>query len=155
MKASNASSAQCRSSKTRTSGRCAATPSTKRRQAVNDSSRSDEVTVPSDSHCLRFDHLAERPVGDALPIGKRTALPPEDELGPVVDPTPKLSGEPRLADAGLPGDRQQLGRGIPQRARVRGLQQCEVVVSTDQRRLDDGLDVHAEAPAWCSRVPEL
>jgi hypothetical protein len=49
---------------------------------------------------LRLDNLAERPVGDAFPVGERAPLPPEDDFRLVVDPAPELRRQTRLADTG-------------------------------------------------------
>ena len=52
------------------------------------------------------DHLAQRPVGDTLAVGRRAALVPVVELrtGEPVKVLLELPDQPALADAGLPGD---------------------------------------------------
>jgi hypothetical protein len=51
---------------------------------------------------LRLCHLRERPVGEAVAVGKRPTLPPVEELGVVVDDALKLQHEAALPIPGTP-----------------------------------------------------
>src|SRR5262249_1665767 len=82
----------------------------------------------------RLDHLGQRPVGDALAVGQRTA----DEHRRAFEPFEELSREPALPDAGIAVDREQVGATVSAGARVGVLEQLELGFSSDQRRRDCG-----------------
>ena len=85
--------------------------------------------------CLRLDHLGERPEADALAVGKRAALAPEDELGVLLaafDRGHQLTDEAALPDAGDADERDELGRFLKSRARERALQQLELAFAADE-----------------------
>ena len=64
--------------------------------------------------------LGERPERDTVAVGQAPALVPEDRLGQAVDVLAELPAQPRLADAGRPGDQHQ-PRAAPFGARVQQL----------------------------------
>src|SRR5439155_4369101 len=78
--------------------------------------------------------LAERPERDPLAVGEAAPLAPSHLLWPALDEAPELADEPRLADAGLADDRDELDRALPERAGKRALEHCEVLVAPDERR---------------------
>ena len=79
-----------------------------------------------------LDHLGERPVRDALAVGKRSST----DDGRALERFEELVGEPRLAHAGLAVDREEMCAPVPDRARVRVLEELELVIATDDRRDD-------------------
>ena len=82
------------------------------------------------------DHLAERAEGDALAVGCGASLVPVEGVGEPVDVLEELPGEPALADAGDAGDRDE-SRALLARRRVQEvLDEPQLVVSTDERRLE-------------------
>jgi hypothetical protein len=132
-KASSASSAQCRSSSTSTSGRLAAIASRKRRQprlqplavgrlldrggeGVGELGGHGRRAVELEDARLRLEHLPERPEADALPVGQAVTLTPGDQLGLGVHERAELADQPALADPGLAGDGDQPHRQRPGRA---------------------------------------
>ena len=82
------------------------------------------------------DHLAERPEGDPVAVGRRAAVVPPDPLDDAVDVLLELPGEPALADAGRPGDGHQPRPAIAARRVEELLEQSELLVATDERRLE-------------------
>jgi hypothetical protein len=58
--------------------------------------------VALQNSCLLLNHLAERPEGDALPLRKRAALPPGDQLRLLLDHVMQLVDEARLPIPGTP-----------------------------------------------------
>ena len=94
---SSAGSTQRRSS---ASGTYSATVAAMRSRVVASSSVSAQAGPPAD-------HLAERPEGDALAVGRRAAAVPVDVLDEAVDVLLELPGEAALADAAGPGDRDE------------------------------------------------
>ncbi len=62
-------------------------------------------------------HVGQRPVRDALAVGRTAAAVPVDHLGEAVEVLVELPHEPRLADPGDPRDRDEVrtplvGRGV-------------------------------------------
>ena len=53
-------------------------------------------------------HVGERPVGDSLAVGQAAAAVPPDRLREAVEVLVELPREPRLADPGDPGDRDEV-----------------------------------------------
>jgi hypothetical protein len=81
-------------------------------------------------------HLGQRPERDSLAIRRRTALVPVDGLGEPVDVLLKLPGEAALADPADPGDRDEAWPALPGGGVKQLLEQSELVVASDERRLE-------------------
>ena len=79
-----------------------------------------------------LDHLGERPVGDALAVGKRAA----DEDARLFDALEELAREPALPDPGLAVDREEVRALVLDHAAERVLEQLELEVAADERRGD-------------------
>ena len=121
----NVSSPHWMSSKTTTSGRSAAACSSVLRNAQAISSADVGASLSPSSeriadrsglvrrqHVELLQHLDDRPVGDPLAVGEAAAA--DDRR---LDRSQELRGEPRLADAGVADDRDQLAaRARPARA---------------------------------------
>jgi hypothetical protein len=150
-KASSASSAQCRSSSTSTSGRLAAIASRKRRQprlqplavgrlldrggeGVGELGGHGRRAVELEDARLRLEHLPERPEADALPVGQAVALAPGDQLGLGVHERAELADQPALADPGLAGDGDQPHRGLVAGAGVGAPQPLQLGLPAQERR---------------------
>ncbi len=84
----------------------------------------------------RPDHLAERPERDAVADRRGPALMPVDRLGQPVDVLLELPGQARLADAGRPDDRHDPDPRLARRRVEQVLEQAQLVVATDERRLE-------------------
>ena len=56
------------------------------------------VAVGLEDPRLRLHHLRQRPVADALAVGKRPSLPPVRQLPAALDRLEQLAGETALAD---------------------------------------------------------
>ena len=82
------------------------------------------------------DHLAEGPEGHALAERRGPALVPVDVLADPVDVLEELPGEPALADAALAGDGQEAHAPLARGGVQEVLEQAQLVVATDERRLD-------------------
>ena len=82
------------------------------------------------------DDLGQRPVADAVAVGGRPALVPEDRLDDAVEILLELPGEPALADAGLPDDRHQAGLAFAFRGVEMVLERAQLLVAPDEWRLD-------------------
>ena len=78
----------------------------------------------------RLHHLGERPVRDALAVGKAAA----GEDGRALETGDELAREPALADAGVAVDRDERGAPVADAARERVLEQLELGVAADERR---------------------
>ena len=102
---------------------------------------------------LRLDHLAERPVGDALAVRQRPSLPPGDEIRVLVDDTPQLLHEPALADPGDADQRDQLGLPLGPDTLQRGGEQCRFALAADEGRPTGAAEVDAEPGAGGDRTP--
>ena len=81
-------------------------------------------------------HLAERPERDPVTVGRRSAAVPVDGLGDAVDVLLELPDQPALADAPRPGDRHEPHAPLPAGGVELFLQQAELVVAADERRLE-------------------
>ena len=97
--------------------------------------------------------LAERPERDAVAVREAAALPPEDELRPVVDPVAELGEQPGLADARLARHGDELDLRLADHALERVLEQPQLAVAADERRRR-GLDVDAEAASRFQGSPQ-
>ena len=84
----------------------------------------------------RADHLAQRPERDALAVGRRAAAVPVDVLDDAVDVLLELPGQPALADAARPGDRHQPRPPLAAVAWSSVLEQAQLLVAPDERRLE-------------------
>ena len=84
----------------------------------------------------RADHLAQRPERDALAVGGRAALVPPDGLDHAVDVLQELPGQAALADARLTRDRHEPGPALARRRVEQVLEQAQLVVAADERRLE-------------------
>src|SRR2546421_7806999 len=62
---------------------------------------------------LRFDHLRQRPVADALAVGQRPALPPVRQHPAALDRLEELADEPALADAWNTDESHELRGTLP------------------------------------------
>ncbi len=82
---------------------------------------------------LRFEHLGERPEGDALSVRQAA---PDQHLRADVQLGDELAHEPALADSGVADERDELGAALPADAVERRSQEDELVVATDERRCE-------------------
>ena len=82
------------------------------------------------------DHLADRPEGDALAVGGRAALVPPDPLGDAVEVLLELPGEAALAHAAAAEDRDVPDAPLAARGVEEVLEQPELHVAADERRLE-------------------
>ena len=92
----------------------------------------DRVVVRDPGRDL--DHLGERPVGDALAVGKRAA----DEDARLFDALEELACKPALPHAGLAVDREEVRALVPDHAAERVLEQLQLELAGDERRCDRG-----------------
>src|SRR5205814_1223472 len=69
--------------------------------------------------CLSLHDLAQRPEGDPFAVWEAAPLAPVDDVGLVVEPLAELPQEARLADTGLPDQRDELHRLVAAHASVR------------------------------------
>ena len=83
----------------------------------------------------RSNHLAERPERDAFPVGRRATVVPPDAFDDAVDVLEELPGETALADAGLAGDRNQPGAIFASRGMEQVLEQAQLGIAPNERRL--------------------
>ena len=91
-------------------------------------------------------HLRQRPVGDAFAVGEAAAAVPPDVVGEPVDVLLELPGEARLADPGDADDRDELGLALLGGRVEQLLDQAQLAVAADERRLEaDGLQGAAAA----------
>ena len=84
----------------------------------------------------RADHLAERPERDPLAVGRRAAVVPPDAFDHAVDVLQELPGEPALADPGLARDRDEPGALLAGGGVEEVLEQAQLLVAADERRLE-------------------
>ena len=106
--------------------------------------------------CAHPDHLGERPVRHAVAVGQAAAAVPGHVLGDAVEVLVELPGEPRLADAGDAGDREQMrlvlvGAGVEEL-----LREPQLAVAADERRLE-ALRLQSAGPTGghAESTPEL
>ena len=81
---------------------------------------------------LTLDDLPQRPEGDALPVGKASALSPARPLGLPVDEGAELAYQATLPYSRLAGHRDELGRTLPRGSSVEGLQEGQLVGAADE-----------------------
>ncbi len=84
----------------------------------------------------RPDHLAERPERDPLAVGRRAAVVPPDAFDHAVDVLEELPRQPALADPGLAGDRDEPGALLAGGGVEEVLEEAQLLVATDERRLE-------------------
>ena len=82
-------------------------------------------------------HLGERPEGAPAAVGGGAAGVPVDGLDDAVEVLLQLPGEPRLADPGLADDRDEPRPPVAAGGVEAVLEEAELVVAADERRLDD------------------
>ena len=83
------------------------------------------------------DDLAQRPVGDALPVGGAAA---GQDDAPLAGDRRQLGDEARLADAGLAEDRDELRRALGDDARERLPEAADLLLSPDERPVETAHD---------------
>src|SRR5204863_8168566 len=83
-------------------------------------------------------HLGERPVRDAVPVGETAAAVPVDVADQPVDVALELRREPCLADPGDPDDRDELRPALVARGVEEALDQAQLPLAADERRLETG-----------------
>ena len=91
-------------------------------------------TVRFQDSRLALDDLPQCPEGDALPVGKASALSPARPLGLPVDEGAELAHQATLPDPRLAGHRDELDRTLPRGASVHGLQERQLVAAADEGR---------------------
>ena len=96
------------------------------------------------------DHLAQRPERDPLAVRRRPAAVPVDRGADPVDVLLELPGEPALADPGRTGDRDEARAPITAGRRDQVLEQAQLLVAADERRLGQ---VRATLAAALGRRP--
>ena len=84
------------------------------------------------------DHVRERPVGDALAVGEAAAAVPVRDLDDPVEVLVELPAEPRLADPGDPGDRDEVRLALVGAGVEELLDLAQLTVAADERRLEPG-----------------
>ena len=80
-------------------------------------------------------HVRQRPVGHALAVRETAAAMPVDRLNDPVEVLVELPREPRLADPGDPGDRDQLRPPLLRADVEQILDLAQLAVAADERRL--------------------
>ncbi len=103
---------------------------------------------------LGLRHLAQRPVGDPLPVGQRATLAPEDQVGIALDGLEELPDQPGLADPRYAHERQELGLALRPHAGQRVDQQVELLLPPDEWCLDVLGDVDAVSRAGLDRFED-
>ena len=100
-------------------------------------------------HVELLQHLDDRPVGDPLAVGEAAAA--DDRR---LDRRQELRGEPRLADAGIADDRDQLAALLGPHALPRLPEQRELALTPDEPRLVPPLRrvAHAQQPVGGNRL---
>ena len=100
-------------------------------------------------------HLGERPVGDALAVGQAAPPVPEEHAREAVHVLVELPGEAALADAGDAGHRDEVGPRLLGRGVEEVLDEAELAVAPDERRLEAlGLERAADAGDDAERLVE-
>ena len=102
---------------------------------------------------LGGDHLAQRPVGDAVAVRQRPALAPRDEVRLALDRLEELPDEPALADAGNAHERDQLYRSLGPAPAEGVEEEVHLGPAADERRRGPLHDVDPEAGAALDRLP--
>ena len=83
-------------------------------------------------------HVGKRPVGDAFAVGETAAAVPPDRVDDAVEVLVELPRQARLADAGDAGDRDELGAPVVRRGVEEVLDQLQLALAADERRLQAG-----------------
>ena len=103
------------------------------------------VGVGLENSGLCLDHLAQRPVGNPVAVGKRPALTPDDQLGIGVGRPEELPDQPALPDAGDADDRDELRLVLPSGPCERPGEQLELLLSAHELRPAELHDVDTES----------
>jgi hypothetical protein len=106
----------------------------RRRDGLMELVRGHILVVVVDDPGLRFHDLPESPIGERLPVRKRSPLPPRDQLLFSLDDLEELRDQPALADAGDAHQRDELRRSLAPRSVERVRQEAELSRPADQRR---------------------
>ena len=96
-----------------------------------------------------LDHLGERPVGDALAVGQAAA----GQHRGALDRAGELAREPALPHAGLAVHREQVRAAVAEGAVVGVLEQLELGLAADERRLEGAARPLAAGAAGAERAP--
>ena len=99
-------------------------------------------------------HLAERPEADAVAVGGRAALVPVHDFGDAVDVLQELPCQPALADAALADDGDEPRPAVAGGGVVEVLDELELAVATDERRLQALAAAHPAALRHDAQRPE-
>src|SRR5207244_422585 len=94
-----------------------------------------------------FDDLGHRPVAQALPVGERPSLAPENQLGISIDDLKKLGNQSALADPRHADQRHELRAEVFANAVEGAGQDIELPFTADERSSRPLLDVETEAGA--------
>src|SRR5437773_2689446 len=81
---------------------------------------------------MLLQHLAERPVGDAVAVGQASAGPAERLRGLSRQGLPELADQARLADTGIAEHRHQAGPALLNGLAVGAGEPPELLVATDE-----------------------
>ncbi len=90
-------------------------------------------------------HLGEGPERDAFAEGRRPAFVPVDRLEHPVDVLEELPGKAALPDPSLAGHGDEARLPLATRGMEEVLQQAQLVVAADERRLDPFAPIRAAA----------
>ena len=82
------------------------------------------------------DHVRERPVRDALAVGKAAPTVPPDRVDDPVEVLVELPRQARLADPGDPGHRNEMGPPFRRAAVEELLDQLQLALAPDERRFE-------------------
>ena len=101
-------------------------------------------------------HLGERPVRDAVAVGEAAAAVPPDVLHEAVDVLLELPGQARLADPGHADHGDEARPPVVPGRVEQVLDEPELAVAPDERRLEPGrAPLAAPRPDHSRRTPEL
>ena len=104
--------------------------------------------------CLGLDHLRQRPEADPLPVRKRAALPPADQLRLRLGDPRQLIQQPGLADPRHPHQRDQLRGPLRTDPGQRVAQHAELPFPAHQDRPGLMRHVHPEPGPRLQRLPD-
>ena len=125
--------------------------SQQRRSFSNASFAGSSSVIPG----ARLDHRRERPVGDALAVGKRAP----GQGRHALEALDELADEPALSEPGLAEDGDELDAAVADGTAQRVLEQLELAVAADERRADDAVRVvhakHAPGPQGLGTTSDL
>src|SRR6266550_9270353 len=102
---------------------------------------------------LGFDDLRHRPVAQALPVGQRPTLAPEDQLRISIDDLKQLGDQPALADPRHADQRHQLRAEVLANAVESAGQDVKLPLTADELRAGPLLDIEAVAGARSDGLP--